>query len=711
MIFGVFFAITLIGIAVFITHYYLAKKETGYWKIPRQSLFVLSLFCTCVLYLPWVIYSWDPGTGSVGKFLLSIPYMFVRLMQTVSLDADYETAIEIVTLSEKSGTSLLFLSFYSGILFWVSASVPAFGVWAVMGLFRNKLGYWFETSRYSFKTEFYIFNGVGSKNIDLAESIWETKGKKDKKCSYLFCNVDKEPREETLEKISRIGGIYTQDSPASLLKLIKYYSSKKLVRLYRFFGQKSIRYFMLEEEDRNFNDAIGVLKFAKDVDRKRTKEVKIDILLHDNELDNILDAQEKYGIFVRILDVERLYAQELYARWPLFSGLGADGKAIDLAILGKGSVAEELLLNAVWMGTINSASLKIRYIGEDAKLLEGKLKMTCPGLFNPELAGGEDLAPKFVEIGIDEVIGPDDKDRDQNPDKDVTGANYVIIAGDNDENNIRIAMWYKTWVARRISVKEQQPFIAVLVNDAEKAEQAVQLKVQESQEPYDFHIFGTDKEIFSARLLLHSKLTESLYRVQLSYNINKAGRKPTKEEEKATWDQLNESVYNFRSSEASALYIVNRLYDSGALDEQMRKDGNCPSAVSGREKAEYWYNALYSNETGAGSDRLNALIDTYNRMLGKGNLSEDLAKTEHRRWNAYMVSNGWITMNAEDTKTFMEVRGSREHKDYLRLRHACIVPWDDLDEVSVLKGRESDYFKNADRKIIAGVTDFVVRNQ
>ena len=154
MIFILFFAITVVGIAVFLIHYYLGKKETGYWKIPRQSWFILSLFCTCVLYLPWVIYSWDPGTGSVGKFLLSIPYMFVRLMQTISLDADYETAIEIVTLAEKSKTSLGFLQFYAGVLFWVSALVPAFGLWTVLGLFRNKIGYWFETSRYSFKTRF-----------------------------------------------------------------------------------------------------------------------------------------------------------------------------------------------------------------------------------------------------------------------------------------------------------------------------------------------------------------------------------------------------------------------------------------------------------------------------------------------------------------------------------------------------------------------------
>ncbi|MBQ8053193.1 MAG: hypothetical protein IJ198_05275 [Lachnospiraceae bacterium] len=708
MVFKIFLAIAVLGVALFFLHYYFEKKETGRWRIPRQSLFALSLFCTCVLYLPWVIYSWDPGTGSLGKFLLSIPYMFVRLMQTVSLDADYETAIEIVTLAEKTGASLLFLQIYSGILFWVSALVPAFGIWTVMGLFRNKIGYWYESSRYSFKKTFYIFNGAGKKNVDLAESIWESLEEKERRSSsFLFCNVEEELAEEELETILGIKGLYTQDSPASLMKIIKYYSVSYLRWLYKFFGPKNIRYFLLEDEDRNFDDAIGILKAAEKADRERAERVKIDILLHDNELDNILDAQEKYGIFVRILDAERLYAQELYARWPLFSGLGDGDKEIDLVILGKGSVAEELLLNAVWMGTIGSAGLKITYIGQDAAWLERKLKMSCPGLFDQSLAGGEDLKPAFVNIG--------NSDNPQFNTMEITKANYVIIAGENDETNIRLAMWYKTWVARRMPVRKRSPFMAVLVKDAEKAEQARRLKVQESQEPYDFHIFGTDKEIFSARNLLHSKLLESLYRVQLSYNCNDMGRKPTAEEEANTWNQLNESVYNFRSSEASALYIVNRLYDSGALEEQLKKElrsgKSDPQEISGSDLAEYWYKALYSNEVGSGSGKLNELIEAYNRLLRDTKMLEKLAQTEHHRWNAYMVSNGWITMSDAETREWMEMRGSKEHKDYLRLRHACIVTWEELNTVSETKGRDPEYFKNADRTIVAGVTDFIVRDK
>jgi hypothetical protein len=68
-------------------------------------------------------------------------------------------------------------------------------------------------------------------------------------------------------------------------------------------------------------------------------------------------------------------------------------------------------------------------------------------------------------------------------------------------------------------------------------------------------------------------------------------------------------------------------------------------------------------------------------------------------------------MTEEETKKWMETRGSKEHKDYLRLRHACIVPWDDLDSVSELKGRAPDFFKNADREIVAGVTNFIIRDK
>ena len=98
---------------------------------------------------------------------------------------------------------------------------------------------------------------------------------------------------------------------------------------------------------------------------------------------------------------------------------------------------------------------------------------------------------------------------------------------------------------------------------------------------------------------------------------------------------------------------------------------------------------------------------SYEIVLRDREVLEKLSVTEHRRWVAYMAVNGWVAMTEEEMKEWMKVRGSREHKDYMRLRHACMVPWDALDEVDVLKGKEVGFYKEADRKIVKGVRNFL----
>ena len=75
---------------------------------------------------------------------------------------------------------------------------------------------------------------------------------------------------------------------------------------------------------------------------------------------------------------------------------------------------------------------------------------------------------------------------------------------------------------------------------------------------------------------------------------------------------------------------------------------------------------------------------------------------------AFMQRESYAPMTAEEMKEWMKVRGSKEHKDYIRLRHACMVSWDALDEVDVLKGKEVGFYKEADRKIVRGVRNFLV---
>ena len=54
-----------------------------------------------------------------------------------------------------------------------------------------------------------------------------------------------------------------------------------------------------------------------------------------------------------------------------------------------------------------------------------------------------------------------------------------------------------------------------------------------------------------------------------------------------------------------------------------------------------------------------------------------LARYEHRRWNAFHFSRGWVTLPLEELTR--EEREQCRTKHAQERRHACLVDWDDLD--------------------------------
>ena len=678
----------------------------GRLEQPVHAVLAVSLINTCILYFPWFLYSWQPEIKDFKHDLLIVPFMIVRLMQTVSMDADYESAIEIAYLAQVSGVSESFLQFYSVVLSYVSVMVPLSGILTVAGIFGNGIGYRLATGRLFGKTGMYVFNGAGEKNLELAQSILESEGRAARRCSFLFCNVRGDPGDSAKRQISRLKGWYTAEHPSLLLRTVTYRRGR------------TIDFFLLEDEERNFNDVMGILKAADALSKGKqhwseADRVKVHLLLESDQLDNILDAQDKHGIFVWIMNNDRMRVQELFKRWPLFSGLQGAQKKISLMIIGGGSVAENALYTSLWMGQLTRASLKIYYVGEDADEIRDRMYMTCPALFDPSLAGGVSY-----EIEFEDLLN---KEQLRLHEREFPDTNYILIACGDDEKNVRTAMWVRTWIARQKPEGENQPFIAVCVKDSRQARRADGLCIQESRESYGFHVFGTDSRLFTAENILHSNLDRILYNVQLSYSLDDDDEVPTAEQKDQAWMDLNKSVYNFRSSEASAEYIVNRLYDSGAIEESMRRDpagGGTGAAgdgaagasrqYSGYEQAMYWAEAVRAAETEGDKTRISKIISIYEEMLPKPGMLDLLAQTEHRRWLTYLAVKGWIPMPVEDLRRRVS-RGTGGHKDYLRLRHAAMVTWEELDEISdiITDGQDRDKLKNSDRKAVRNVRKYI----
>lgn len=669
------------------------KDVSGRDGLTVRTFLALALVDTCILYIPWFRYLWQSGEESFKNILVFIPYMIIRLLQTVSMDADYESALEIATLAKQTGVSRSFLEFYAVVLSYVSVTVPLTGVLTILSFFGNQIGSRFAMSRFSLKNRVYVFNGVGERNLELARSIWIRNGSQKNDCTYLFCNVREDPSAEAVRMIRKLGGWYTADYPSALLRIVS--ASKR----------KEMYYFLLDDEQRNFKDATNILKEAGTrsggAKWSEAGRVEIAMVLRSNELSSIIDTQDRHGIFVRIIDIEKMCAQDLLSRWPLYTCLGDGHDVMDLMIIGSGGVAEEVLLCAVWMGQLSSASLRIRFISEKADAIRNKLIMTCPALFDPALAGGQKYDIEFENVTEEVDL--------ELQNRSFENTDYIVVASDSDSYNIQTAMWIRTWAARDRRIDAIQPFIAVYVKDGRRAEQAELLCVQESKEiSYNLHVFGTDTWLFNAEHLLDSSIVRIAHRVQMSYELRNPEDKISEELSCKAREELNQSVYRYNSSEAGALYIGCRLFDSGAVLECMRRNTDSPDIdFTGAEQSFFLKDAIRVKQIGGDSRLIDEIVDIYNEKISDPETLDRLCETEHHRWTAYMAGNGWVELPPQEMAECIRMNGG--HKDYIRLRHPCMAAWEDLDELSLIRteGKDIDLFKDLDRLMVRGVRFFI----
>ncbi len=142
----------------------------------------------------------------------------------------------------------------------------------------------------------------------------------------------------------------------------------------------------------------------------------------------------------------------------------------------------------------------------------------------------------------------------------------------------------------------------------------------------------------------------------------------------------------------------------------------------GKAAVDHWVNAGYLDKM---SSRASAeFTGAYLRMSGKseeeilasenfdinGEQLENMAKTEHLRWCAFHYSFGYTPMppevfeeNGKQYKREIKKKGTSSviiQKDYTKRYHACLIPWDELDELSekytAYTGKKKNY-KQDDR--------------
>jgi len=225
---------------------------------------------------------------------------------------------------------------------------------------------------------------------------------------------------------------------------------------------------------------------------------------------------------------------------------------------------------------------------------------------------------KFYENDIREIQD------DANFKDAIKDTNYIIIETGNEENNIKIA---KSLRKQFVKEGDNNPEIFVWMEESIKKE-----KIRESKSPYKFKTFGNYEETYNS-IQGNSNLEKQAIKLHLSYNANDTELR-----------EYNKIEYNKKSSRATALHLKYKLYPFIT---------NCQN------------NKYNSNEISA--------------ILKDKNILMEIAESEHRRWIAYLRTEGYELANKEVVQRYFSKTGKiREH--FLKM-HPALVDWDSLESV------------------------------
>ncbi len=148
---------------------------------------------------------------------------------------------------------------------------------------------------------------------------------------------------------------------------------------------------------------------------------------------------------------------------------------------------------------------------------------------------------------------------------------------------------------------------------------------------------------------------------------------------------------------------INHYYCGEGSSEEQWKRCDYFSRTSCCASADYLYGLL---------SRLELTKTTPDKITGE--LLENLAKSEHLRWMGFHYAMGYQPMTKEErserAKLYKSDKSIRILKDVRNKHHGCLIPWDELDELSEFEnsftGKNTDY-KQIDRDNVKAVCGII----
>ncbi len=359
-----------------------------------------------------------------------------------------------------------------------------------------------------------------------------------------------------------------------------------------------------EDETRNTTDALRLL------DRYAAREnTDLYVFSSQTEAGAMFSAPQgentaAIAVKVRVVDENRsVVYRELYDNGQaIFEGAmkSDNGDAfIGAVVVGMDAIGTHMLKNLPWFCQMDGYKALVWGFSEQTGVAD-RLQVECPELFDKRCNGRfDDDGEAQYELAVFDGVNA------QSPafyDQLATlpFLTYVLISCGNDEKNLRLAMQIRSWCERR----HLHPKITAVVRDAHKNE-ALRSMIDFKGNTYDIDCIADIRSCYSYRTILDNDVEQAALKRHLKWGT-----------EDAFW----RFAYNYNSSVASAIHHKMKVacgIEGADVTPQERSDA----------------------------------------------ARQALRKLEHRRWNAYMRSQGYV---------FGEVRND------LAKTHPCLVTFEKL---------------------------------
>lgn len=632
-------SIILFTIGILLTIYYIKRRK----GVAKRA--IIGLICsTAIAFFPLYLMDNHSTPGGILDVIFTALLGVARSMMGENSLLDTRESF-LSTSGELSSISAVYTSFLH-----VVATLLLLGL--LFSFFEN----FFPKIRYHlFSTgHLTIFSNVSDRTVLLAKDmkLQADRGKK-KNSTFVF-----------LDDLSRI----TIDN-ARYLKELKSLNAFLFnegtceISLPIFFKSNSVDYFLLQDDDTiNMKEAIELSqKWSNPITKFKKKKLDIRIHIRSNtpEAEHIVDSIEyDSSLKFRLIRETRTALYNLVDKYPLFLGIRENN--LTVLIIGAGQHGIEAIKTVAWCGQTLHITPKIIVV-DKSELVSKQFAQDCP-----EFISNGDYAIDFITVDV--TTEAYSKLLRTHPE-----IGYIICTLSDESLNIKTAMHTRGIYDDIRFLPENacymdEPLINILINHPFLHDVMGRMQFDTKQNCH-LNAFGSIAETYTWENITGSYLDCIGIAINRFYELDFA---------KQTYHALSESEWMNKKE----ILIKN------ADENYEKKEYNrCSSIALGLHSKYKIYAILVESAKNAlnnydwSSHPTSELIKEADAILTNHatgtSIVEELSVLEHRRWNAYMRSQGWRTVTTEQMNLWYDKLGTK-HRNFAAKLTPCLIDWDDL---------------------------------